>query len=223
FARARRRHDQPALAHAERRHQIHDARRITIWLGLELDPLVGVDGRKLFERPQALIFGWLFPVDREQLDQLRTAIAPSGFAINPHAVAQAKTAHDFGRDENVLRRLDKVSLGVSQETKTFAGNLDDAFAEFRLTLNLFAVFYCALGSFSRLSIQRFNAWVPSRRIDSRRRMILRLIIVLASDLIGPTPITSSWIMAAGTVLALFRCSRFSFQRSRLVLVFLVHK
>ena len=101
---------------------------------LELDPFVWIDGRKFLKRPESLIFGRLVAVNRQQLGQLRAAIAPAGFAVNPHAVAQGKTAHDFGRDENVLRRLDKVSLGVSKETKTFTGNLDDAFAELRLTL-----------------------------------------------------------------------------------------
>ncbi len=41
---ARRRDNQAALAHAERSHQIHDPRRITVRDGLKLDPLVRVNG-----------------------------------------------------------------------------------------------------------------------------------------------------------------------------------
>ena len=50
FAGARRRDDQTALTHPERRHQIHDARRVTVGHGFEFDPLVRVDCGQLFER-----------------------------------------------------------------------------------------------------------------------------------------------------------------------------
>src|SRR5207249_4048630 len=56
-----------ALAHAEWRHQIHDPRRVAIRHGLQLDLLVRVDRRQFFERPEPLIFGRLFTVDRQQL------------------------------------------------------------------------------------------------------------------------------------------------------------
>ena len=132
LARARRRDDQTALAHAERRHQIHDARGVTIRHRLELDPLVRIDRRQFFERPQALIFGRLFVIDLEQTGQLRTAIAAAGFAVNPHPVTQSKAAHDFRRDENILRRLHEIAFRIAQKSEAFAGNLDDAFAKFRL-------------------------------------------------------------------------------------------
>ena len=60
--------------------------------------------------------------------------------MNPHAVAQSETADDFRRHENILRCLNKISLRVPQESKAFARNFDDAFAEFRLALNLLAIF-----------------------------------------------------------------------------------
>ena len=41
---ARRRDNQTALAHSQWRHQIHDARGVTVRHRLELDPLVRVDG-----------------------------------------------------------------------------------------------------------------------------------------------------------------------------------
>ncbi len=138
FAGARWSDNQSALAHAERRHQIHDSRRVTIRHGLELDPLVRIDRGQLFEWAETLIFRRLFAVDREQLGQLRTAIAAPGFAVNPHAVAQSEAANDFRSDENVLRRLHKIAFGIAQKTEAFAGNFNDAFAEFRFGLNRFA-------------------------------------------------------------------------------------
>src|SRR5438552_849466 len=91
-------------------------------------------------RSQALIFRRLLPVDREQLGQLRTAIAAARLAVNPHAVPQTKTADDFGRYKNILWCLHEVALRVAQESKTFARNFNDAFAKFRFPLNLLAVF-----------------------------------------------------------------------------------
>src|SRR5260370_25338199 len=152
LAGSRRSDNQAALSHAKGRHQIHDARRIAIWHCFKLDALVWVDGGELFERHQALIFCWLFAIDFEQLGQLWTSVPPPGLAINPHAVAQSKATDYIGRHENILRCLNEVSLRVPQESKTFARNFNDAFAEFRLALNLLAIFNGAFGSFRRLSI-----------------------------------------------------------------------
>jgi len=55
LAGARRRDNQTALAHAERRHQIHDPRRVAIRHRLELDLPVRIDRRQFFERTQPLI------------------------------------------------------------------------------------------------------------------------------------------------------------------------
>ena len=148
FTRARRRDDQAALAHAKRRHQIHDPGRISFRQGLELDPFIGVDGRKFLERPQALIFGGLSSIDREQFRQLRTAIAAPRLAVNPHPVTQTEAPDNFRRDENVLWRLHEVTLRVPQKTKTLAGNFDDAFAELRFSRDLFACFNRILFSWS---------------------------------------------------------------------------
>ena len=136
LAGARRRDDQAALTHAERRHQIHDARGVTIGHRFEFDPLIRVDRRQLFERTKSLIFRRLFVVDLEQPRQLRATIAAPGFAMNPHAVAQRKAAHDFRRDKNILRRLNKIALRVAQKSKAFARNFDDAVAKFRFAFSL---------------------------------------------------------------------------------------
>ena len=120
LAGARRGDNQTALTHAQRRHQIHDARRVTVRVRLKLNSLVRVDRRQFLERTEALIFCRLLPVDRKQLDQLRAAAAAPCFAVNPHAVSQSKPANDFGRDENVLRRLHEIALWIAQESETFA-------------------------------------------------------------------------------------------------------
>ena len=144
LAGARRRDDQAALAFAERRHQIHDPRRVTIGHGLELDPLVRIDRGQLFEGPKVLILGRLVVVDLEQTGQLRAAIAAAGLAVDPHPVAELKAPHDFRRDENILRCLDEVAFCVAQEAKALAGNLDDAFAELRFAGRLVAILGAAL-------------------------------------------------------------------------------
>ena len=131
FSRARRSDDEPALAHAERRHHIHDARRITLGNGFEFDPLVGIDRGQFFKRNQALILCRLFVVNFIQPHQLRPAIPAARLALNPHSVAQGEAPHDLGRDKNILRRLDEIAFRIAQETEALAGNLDDAFAKFQ--------------------------------------------------------------------------------------------
>jgi hypothetical protein len=56
FAGAWRRNDQAALSHAQRRHQIHDSRRIAIRDSLELDPSIWIDRRQLFKWSQPWYF-----------------------------------------------------------------------------------------------------------------------------------------------------------------------
>src|SRR5436190_1277579 len=128
--------DQAALAHPERRHQIHDPCGVAVRNGLELDPLIGVNRGQFFERAQSLIFGRILAVNGEKLDQLRTATATAGFSVYPHAVTQRETAYDFRCHENVLGRLDKVPFRITQETEALPGNLDDAFTELRFALDL---------------------------------------------------------------------------------------
>ena len=60
--------NQTALTHAERRHQIHDARRVPLRICLKLDPFVRVNRGKLFKRSQTLIFRRFVTVNCQQLD-----------------------------------------------------------------------------------------------------------------------------------------------------------
>ena len=98
---------------------------------------------------------------------MRTTAAAACLAVNPHAVAQGKTANDFRRDENILRCLNKIALRIAQEPEPLARNLNDAFAEFRFSLNLFAIFDRSFGTLARLPIQRFNPGICAVRIDNR--------------------------------------------------------
>src|SRR4030095_526255 len=152
LARARWGDNQTALSHSERRHQIHDPRRVTVRNRLELDSLVWIDRGQFLEWRQPLIYGRFLAIDLQELHQLRAAAAAPGFAVDPHPVAQAETANDFGGYKNILRGLHEVALGIAQETETFARDLDDPFTEFRLGLNLFATFGNSLPAFTRLPV-----------------------------------------------------------------------
>src|SRR5262249_10754320 len=150
---ARRRDNQTALPHSERRHQIHDPRRVTVWHRLELDSLVRIDRRQFLEWRQTLIFRGFFAIDLQQLDQLRAATATTRFAVNPHPITQAKTPNNFGGYKNILWRLHEVALRIAQEPETFARDFDDAFAKFRLGLNLFPTFTSSVCSLSWLPVK----------------------------------------------------------------------
>ena len=75
LAGARRRDDQAALALAERRHQVHDARRQVLGIGLEADVLLGVERRQVLEEHALLAAGRRLEVDRLDLDQREVAFA----------------------------------------------------------------------------------------------------------------------------------------------------
>ena len=62
---ARWRDNQTALAHPQRRHQVHDPRRITIRHRLELDFFVRIDGGQFLKWAETLIFRRLFAINRE--------------------------------------------------------------------------------------------------------------------------------------------------------------
>src|SRR5262249_2871667 len=112
--------------------------------GLEFDFFVRIDRGQFLKWCETLIFRRLFAVDGEKLDQLWAAAAAPCFAVNPHAVTQGETTHNFRRDEDILRRLHKVALLIAQKSEAFARNFNDAFAKLRLSLNLLAVFGLSL-------------------------------------------------------------------------------
>ena len=148
LAGARRSDNQTALAHAQRRHQIHDPRGVTIRRRLQLDPFVRIDRRQFFKRAQTLIFRRLFTIDLEQLVNCGPRLPRRVSPLIHMPSRKAKRRTISGRDKNILWRLDKIAFRIAQKTEAFAGNFDDAFAEFRFGLNLFAGFGSALSGFS---------------------------------------------------------------------------
>jgi len=71
-----------------------------------------------------------------------------GFRRDPHPVAQSEAAYNFRGDKDILRRLDKIAFWIAQKAEPLAGDFNDAFAEFRFDLNLFAGFASAPQRFS---------------------------------------------------------------------------
>jgi hypothetical protein len=100
--------------------------------------------------------------------------------VNPHPITQSETTNEFRRYENILWGLNEVSFRVAQKSETFARDLNDAFAEFRFSLNLLAVFRFARSrAFDGVDIDR-SVWFdmefswagPSKlsfRVRSRNR------------------------------------------------------
>ena len=66
---------------------------------------------------------------------LTAAHAAEGSAAwtpNDISVSQTEAANNLGRYENILRRLDEITFGITQETEPLARDLYDSFAELGL-------------------------------------------------------------------------------------------
>src|SRR5262249_19018365 len=142
----------------------------------QLDPFVGINRGQFLEWTQALIFGRVLPIDREQLDQLRATAAATRFAVNPHSVAKGEAAHDFRRDENVLRCLNEITFGVTQKPKAFAGDFDDSFTKFGFALALLA-----FGSFQGFGGNRIAA-------GSARGVVAGLVVSVVEIVVAVAPV-----------------------------------
>ena len=102
FSGARRSHDEPALAFADGRHEVHDACRVALGHGFQPDALVRVDRCEFLEDREVLESVRIFPFQFCEAEELGSAIAAAGFPADPHAVAEAVFADDFGGDKNVV-------------------------------------------------------------------------------------------------------------------------
>src|SRR2546427_6868657 len=155
----------------------------------------------------------MLTVDGEHLVQLRAATAATRFTVNPHPVAQGKATYNFRRDENVLRRLHKIALRIAEKTKAFSRDLDDAFAELRFALDLFARFGRAFQRFGGNGIASCGAGsVVSGGL-------VKIVAAIAAVVITPAPIATAPPMAT----LVGRSGRFGGFQRRLVFVFFVHK
>ena len=135
LAGARRRHDQRALAFADRRDDVDDAGG-EILLGrileFHLQPLVGIERRQIVEVDLVAGFLRVLEVERIDLEQGEVAFAFFGaadMAVDGVAGAQPEAADLRGRDVNIVGPRQIVRLWRAQEAKTVRQNFDHAFAD----------------------------------------------------------------------------------------------
>ena len=135
LAGARRRHDQRALALADRRDDVDDARR-QILLGrilvLHLQPLVGIERRQVVEVDLVAGLLGVLEIDGVDLEQREIALAllrAADLAVDGVAGAQAEAADLRGRDVDVVGAGQVVRLRRAQEAEAVGQHLDDAFAD----------------------------------------------------------------------------------------------
>ena len=135
LAGARRRHDQRALALADRRDDVDDARR-EILLGrilvLHLQPLVGIERRQVVEVDLVARLLGVLEIDGVDLEQREVALAvlrAADLAVDGVAGAKAEAADLRGRDVDVVGAGQVVRLRRAQEAEAVGQHLDDAFAD----------------------------------------------------------------------------------------------
>ena len=130
----RRRHDQAALALADRRREVDDARRQIFRAAvadLQRQPLLRKQRRQVFK--QDLVFGLVrrLKVDLVDLEQGEVAFAVLGgadLAGDIIALAQVKAADLARRDINIIRSGEIGTAGRSQEAEAVLQYLQDAVA-----------------------------------------------------------------------------------------------
>ena len=135
LAGARRRHDQRALALADRRDDVDDARR-EILLGrilvLHLQPLVGIERRQVVEVDLVAGLFRVLEIDGVDLEQREIALAllrAADLAVEGVAGAKPEAADLRGRDVDVVGAGQVVRLRRAQEAEAVGQHLDDAFAD----------------------------------------------------------------------------------------------
>jgi hypothetical protein len=132
LAGARRSHDQPALALADRRQQVHHAARDVLADRLHLHPLLRVQRRQVVEQNLvARLFGRL-EVDRLDLHQREVLLAlmrRAHVAADGVAGLQVELANLRRRDVDVVRPGQVVVVRRAQEAVAVGQNLQHAFGE----------------------------------------------------------------------------------------------
>ena len=114
LAGARRRHDQAALALADGREQVHDARGQRLLAGFEADQLARVDGGEVVELARAVLFRRL-ALDGLDAGQARPGPLAGGVhgAGEQQAFAEAEFLNEGGRHVGVGGLGDVVAGGVA--------------------------------------------------------------------------------------------------------------
>ena len=135
LAGARRRHDQGALALADRRDDVDDAGG-EILLGriaeLHLQPLVGIERGQVVEVDLVAGLLGLFEIDRVDLEKGEIALAVfrgADVAVDGVAGAQAEAADLRGRDVDVVGAGQVVRFRRAQEAEAVGEHFDHAFAD----------------------------------------------------------------------------------------------
>ena len=135
LAGAWRRHDQGALALADRRHDVDNPCRKVFSGGVfEFEPeaLIGKQRRQIVEIDLVLGFFRVLEIQRVDLQQREIAFAffrTADVALDGVAGAKPEAADLRGRDVDVVRSRQIVRVRRTQKSETVGENLDDAFAD----------------------------------------------------------------------------------------------
>ncbi len=135
LAGARRRDDQRALAFADRRHDVDDARR-EVLLGRVLvfhpDTLIRIERRQVVEVDLVARLLGVLEIDRVDLEQREVALAflrRADFAFDGVAGAQAEAADLRRRDVDVVGSRQVIRFRRAQEAEAIGQHFDHAFAD----------------------------------------------------------------------------------------------
>ncbi len=135
LAGARRRHDQGALALADRRHDVDDAGREILRgriLVLHVEPFIRIKRRQIVEIDLVAGLFRVLEVDRVDLEQGEVALAllrAADMAVEGVAGPQAEAADLRGRYVDVVRSRQIVRFRRAQKAEAVGENFDDAFAD----------------------------------------------------------------------------------------------
>ena len=135
LAGARLRDDQRALALAERRDEVDDARGQVLAgriVDLHLEALVGIERRQIVEVDLVAGLVRVLEIDRVDLEEREVALAVLGaadLALDGVAGAQREAPDLRGRDVDVVGTGEVVGVGRAQEAEAVLEHFDDAFAD----------------------------------------------------------------------------------------------
>ncbi len=134
LAGARLRHDQPALALAERRHDVDDAAGV-VFAGRVVDlhhhPLIGIERRQIVEMDLMALLVGVLEIDGVDLEQRKVALAlfrAPDLAFDGIAGAQSEAANLGRADIDVVGTGEIVRVGGTQESEAVGEHLDNACA-----------------------------------------------------------------------------------------------
>ncbi len=135
FAGARRRDDQRALTHADRRDDVDDARRHVLAGGivdLELQAPMRIEGRQVVEMHLVARLLRVLEIDRIAFEQCEIALAFLRGAYHPLdrvAGAQAQFTYLRGRDIDVIGARKVIGVGGTQKAEAVLQDFDHAFTD----------------------------------------------------------------------------------------------